>query len=79
VKTSGYHVAIVDGAEPDDPEPMLVTDDNDEPIRFDTFTAADEWMFANYPEWIINNHGNGQHWKQYGFRAVPVPVEEQAQ
>ena len=66
----GYHVAVIDGAEPDDPDPMLVTGDDDEPLRFETREAADDWAFAQYPEWIIENHGNGHNWKSYGFRVV---------
>lgn len=71
----GYCVAIIDGAEPDDPDPMLVTGDDDEPLRFETRDAAVAWSAANYPDWIIANHGNGHNWKSYGFRAVSARKE----
>lgn len=70
IEARDYHVAVIDGAEPDDPDPMLVTDDDDQPLRFATREAADDWASTNYPAWLIEHHGNGHNWKSYGFRVV---------
>lgn len=72
---TGFHVAVIDGAEPADPEPMLVTDDDDRPINFTTYAAASEWAATNYPDWIVEHHGNGHNWKQYGLRVVSARKE----
>lgn len=74
---TGYYVAVIDGAEPADPDPMLVTDDADRPLTFPEYSAALAWAEDNYPNWIIEHHGNGHNWKQYGLRVVSARKESQ--